>query len=61
MSLVRTLLLRRLSPLGIALTLYDLWRRVPWRHPRRFVSHGGRQARRVVPAARALRERAAAR
>jgi hypothetical protein len=29
MFLLRSVLLRRLGPLGVALTAYDLWRRVP--------------------------------
>jgi hypothetical protein len=29
MFLVRSLLLRRLGPIGIALTAFDLWRRLP--------------------------------
>jgi hypothetical protein len=35
MFFVRTLLLRRLGPVGVALTAYDLWRRVPLARRRR--------------------------
>jgi hypothetical protein len=55
------LMLRRLGPFGIALALFDLWRRVPLRQRRRLIGHARRQATRFVPAARGLRERATAR
>jgi hypothetical protein len=45
---VRTLLLRRLGPLGIALTAYDLWRRVPRDRRRRIRAGARRRGARLV-------------
>jgi hypothetical protein len=47
-------LTRRVGPLGVALTLYDIWRRLPPRQ-RRWVmqqarAHGPRIARQMLPA-----------
>lgn len=61
MFLLRTLLLRRLGPLGLALTAFDLWRRVPQRHRRRIVDRGRRDGRRLAGRARTALARATAR
>ena len=54
------LITRRLGPVGIALTMWDVWRRLP--KQRRWVlkqarTHGPRVARQVVDAQRARRKR----
>ncbi|HZT15562.1 MAG TPA: hypothetical protein VFA19_06395 [Gaiellaceae bacterium] len=55
------LITRRLGPVGIALTVWDVWRRLPPKQ-RRWVlkqarTHGPRVARQVVEAQRARRKR----
>jgi hypothetical protein len=61
MFLLRTLLLRRLGTLGLVLTAFDFWRRVPERHRRRLLDRGRRGGRRLAVGARSAFERAAAR
>jgi hypothetical protein len=39
---VRTVLLRRLGPVGLVLTAYDVWRRIPVRR-RKLLLAGGRR------------------
>ena len=46
--LLRRFLLRRLGPFGIALTAYDIWRRIPLRHRRRLIDHGRKNGTRIV-------------
>jgi hypothetical protein len=41
----RYLMMRRLGPVGVALTAWDIWRRIPKRHRRRIV----REARKHAP------------
>jgi len=58
---VPRLITRRLGPVGIALTVWDVWRRLPPKQ-RRWVlkqarTHGPRVARQVVEAQRARRKR----
>ena len=38
------LLARRLGPFGLALTAYDIWRRIPPRQRAQIVAHARRQA-----------------
>jgi hypothetical protein len=57
----RVRLTRRLGPLGAALTIWDIWRRLPPRQ-RRFIvkqarKHGPRLARQVVAASKRRRGR----
>jgi hypothetical protein len=39
---------RRLGPIGIALTAYDVWRRIPKRYRRRIVSEVVKQGPRLA-------------
>jgi hypothetical protein len=48
MFLFRSVLLRRLGPLGVALTAYDVWRRIPARHRKRLLAGGRRHGSRIV-------------
>ena len=41
----RYLMMRRLGPVGVALTAWDIWRRIPKRHRKRIV----REARKHAP------------
>jgi hypothetical protein len=54
-------LLRRTGPIGIALTAWDIWRRIPPRHRKTLIKqarvHGPRIAARVVNAQRRRRGR----
>jgi len=47
---------RRAGPIGLALTAYDIWRRIPKRHRRQIVSatrkHGPRVAARLIQSRR---------
>jgi hypothetical protein len=46
---LRRLFTRRMGPVGLALTAYDIWRRIPPRHRKRLLAearkHGPRLAR----------------
>jgi hypothetical protein len=42
--MVRGLFLRRLGPVGLAITAYDVWRRLPPRYRRRLLEEGRRHA-----------------
>jgi len=59
--MARVKLSRRLGPVGTALTLWDLWRRLPKRQRKWVVSqarrHGPRIAKQAVAAQRARRRR----
>ncbi|MBD0330329.1 MAG: hypothetical protein ICV64_09535 [Thermoleophilia bacterium] len=50
-------LLRRLGPAGVALTAYDIWRRLPPQHRRRLLEEGRRHAPTVAAQGRDLLER----
>ena len=39
MGRVRRIVTRRAGPVGMALTVWDLWRRIPPRHRRRIMHH----------------------
>ena len=47
MSLPRVLL-RRLGPVGVALTVYDVWRHLPEKQRQQLVEHGSRVGRFVL-------------
>jgi hypothetical protein len=55
------LLSRRAGPVGLALTAFDLWRRIPKRQRRQIVAatrkHGPRVARTLIQRRRQLRRR----
>ena len=55
------LLSRRMGPLGLALTAWDIWRRLPPRQRRQIVNiarkHGPKVAARVIQARSRARER----
>jgi hypothetical protein len=42
--LIRYLFLRRLGPVGLAITAYDIWRRLPPSYRRRLLEEGRRHA-----------------
>jgi hypothetical protein len=54
--MARRLLFRRVGPFGVALTLWDVWRRIPPQHRRRLLEqarrHGPRLAQRAYEARR---------
>jgi hypothetical protein len=54
---LRRLFYRRMGPLGIALTAFDVWRRIPPRHRRRIVAEGRKQLPRLARAAAERRRR----
>jgi hypothetical protein len=55
------LLSRRMGPVGVALTAYDIWRRIPKRQRRQLMNvarkHGPRAAAAVARRTRAARRR----
>jgi hypothetical protein len=61
MPRIRTLLTRRMGPIGIALTAYDVWRRIPPKQRRRLLEatrkHGPRLASEVARRRRARKAR----
>jgi hypothetical protein len=48
MRLLRLLLRRCLGAIGVALAVYDVWRRLPRRQRRWLVAHGRRQGLRLA-------------
>ena len=48
MFLVRTVVLRRLGPVGVALTAYDVWRRIPVRQRKRLLAAARRRGSRIA-------------
>jgi hypothetical protein len=40
--------LRRLGPLGIGLTAYDVWRRLPAKQRQKLIAHGRKHSGRVA-------------
>jgi uncharacterized membrane protein len=48
MRVLRLFLLRRFGPIGVALTVYDVWRRLPTRRRRWLVAHGRRLGLRIA-------------
>lgn len=53
---------RRLGPVGIALTAYDVWRRIPKQYRRRIIAEVARQGPRLAKeASRYYRSRLASR
>ena len=59
MPLFRRMMMRRMGPLGLALTLYDVWRRIPPKQRARLVkgarTHGPKLASRAAQARRSRR------
>jgi hypothetical protein len=53
--LFRRFWLRRIGPLGILLTAWDIWRRIPARQRERLVRHGRAQGMRLARRAPARR------
>jgi hypothetical protein len=52
---LRYLLTRRMGPVGIALTAFDVWRRIPPRHRRRILAEARKHGPRLAKAAAARR------
>jgi hypothetical protein len=50
---LRYLFTRRMGPVGIALTAFDVWRRIPLQHRRRIIAEARRQGPRIAKAAAA--------
>lgn len=48
MPRMTTLLGRRAGPIGVALTAYDLWRRLPEQHRRRILEQGRKHGPRIA-------------
>ncbi|HVR13485.1 MAG TPA: hypothetical protein VMS41_06880 [Gaiellaceae bacterium] len=48
---------RKIGPLGVALTAYDIWRRIPPQHRRMLVAEARRHGTRVAKAAVERRRR----
>jgi hypothetical protein len=53
----KSLLLRRTSALGIALTAYDVWRRIPPQHRRAILANAKKHGPRIAKAAASRRRR----
>ena len=45
---IRTVLLRRLGPVGLVLTAYDVWRRIPARRRKLLLAGGRRHGSRIA-------------
>lgn len=52
MPRVRRIFTRRLGPVGIALTAFDIWRRIPPRHRKRILAEARKHGPRLARAAR---------
>jgi hypothetical protein len=48
MRLVPRIVTRRLGPIGLALTAYDVWRRIPKSYRRRIISEVAKQGPRLA-------------
>jgi hypothetical protein len=48
---------RKMGPIGLALTAYDIWRRIPPRHRRRLIAEARRHGPRLAKAAVERRRR----
>jgi hypothetical protein len=59
--LFRRFWLRRIGPLGILLTVWDIWRRIPARRREQLVRHGRTQGMRLARRAPAMRRRTSSR
>lgn len=51
--LLRSVLLRRFGPLGVALTAYDIWRRLPKKRRQQVLGYGRSRGTQLVRRARA--------
>ena len=45
------MLTRRMGPVGLALTAYDIWRRIPPKHRRRLLQQARKHGPRIAKAA----------
>ena len=52
MPRLRYLVYRRMGPLGVALTVWDLWRRIPPKHRRKIIQAATRRGPTVAEAVR---------
>ena len=57
MPRLRRLLYRRMGPVGVALTAYDIWRRIPPKHRKRLLSEARKHGPRLAKAAARNRRR----
>jgi hypothetical protein len=48
---------RKMGPIGLALTAYDIWRRIPPKHRRRLIAEARRHGPRLAKAAVERRRR----
>jgi hypothetical protein len=48
---------RKMGPIGLALTAYDIWRRIPPKHRRRLIAEARRHGPRLAKAAAERRRR----
>jgi hypothetical protein len=48
---------RKIGPIGLALTAYDIWRRIPPKHRRRLIAEARRHGPRLAKAAAERRRR----
>lgn len=55
MPLLRHYAYRRLGPLGLALTAFDIWRRIPPKHRKRILAEARTHGPRLARAARQRR------
>ena len=51
MPRLRRLMTRRMGPVGLALTAYDIWRRIPPKHRRRLLKEARKHGPRIAKAA----------
>jgi hypothetical protein len=49
---LRRLLYRRMGPVGVVLTAFDLWRRIPPKHRKRILAEARKHGPRLAKAAR---------
>jgi hypothetical protein len=52
MPRLRRLLYRRMGPVGVVLTAYDIWRRIPPKHRKRILREARKHGPRLARAAR---------
>jgi hypothetical protein len=51
MPRLTSLFTRKMGPVGLALTAYDIWRRIPPKHRRRLIAEARRHGPRLAKAA----------
>jgi hypothetical protein len=57
MPLLRRFVTRRMGPVGLVLTAFDIWRRIPPKHRRRIVAEARKHGPRLAKSAAAKRQR----